>query len=124
MNNFIFTVNKKILHVAFRRCDSLPALNLSSFCNNCYNNLKFARTANVYGNTSRKYSSDEKKHINIGTIGHVDHGKTTLTSAITRVLQNSGLANYVSYDQIDRAPEEKARGTPYIFLKFYNSYYV
>lgn len=47
---------------------------------------------------------------NVGTIGHVDHGKTTLTAAITKVLAQDGLANYVSYDQIDRAPEEKARG--------------
>lgn len=52
----------------------------------------------------------EKPHCNIGTIGHVDHGKTTLTAAITRVLSNKGLADFVSYDQIDRAPEEKARG--------------
>lgn len=42
--------------------------------------------------------------------GHVDHGKTTLTAAITRVLEKDGLANFVSYDQIDKAPEEKARG--------------
>lgn len=47
---------------------------------------------------------------NVGTIGHVDHGKTTLTAAITSVLAKDGLANFVSYDQIDRAPEEKARG--------------
>ncbi|KAL1512696.1 hypothetical protein ABEB36_002244 [Hypothenemus hampei] len=53
---------------------------------------------------------DKKKHINIGTIGHVDHGKTTLTAAITKYLQNEGLAKYMSYDEIDRAPEEKARG--------------
>lgn len=52
----------------------------------------------------------EKKNINVGTIGHVDHGKTTLTAAITKVLQKKGLANYVSYDEIDKAPEEKARG--------------
>lgn len=47
---------------------------------------------------------------NVGTIGHVDHGKTTLTAAITKFLAKEGLANYVSYDQIDKAPEEKARG--------------
>ncbi|CAH1974881.1 unnamed protein product [Acanthoscelides obtectus] len=52
----------------------------------------------------------EKKHVNVGTIGHVDHGKTTLTAAITKVLEKNGLAKYVSYDQIDKAPEEKARG--------------
>src|SRR5690349_19790919 len=51
-----------------------------------------------------------KIHCNIGTIGHVDHGKTTLTAAITKVLSLAGLANYTAYDQIDRAPEEKARG--------------
>jgi len=51
-----------------------------------------------------------KPHVNVGTIGHVDHGKTTLTSAITEVLAKKGLADYVPFDQIDRAPEEKARG--------------
>jgi elongation factor Tu len=51
-----------------------------------------------------------KPHVNIGTIGHVDHGKTTLTSAITLVLAKKGLAQAKSYDQIDNAPEEKARG--------------
>jgi len=51
-----------------------------------------------------------KPHVNVGTIGHVDHGKTTLTSAITRVLSKAGLAQYVEFDQIDKAPEEKARG--------------
>ena len=51
-----------------------------------------------------------KTHVNIGTIGHVDHGKTTLTSAITRVLAKSGLSKVLSYSQIDGAPEEKARG--------------
>ena len=51
-----------------------------------------------------------KPHVNIGTIGHVDHGKTTLTSAITRVLAKKGLAKARAYDDIDNAPEEKARG--------------
>ena len=51
-----------------------------------------------------------KPHCNIGTIGHVDHGKTTLTAAITKVLADSGGAKYVAYDQIDKAPEEKERG--------------
>src|SRR5512132_3869027 len=51
-----------------------------------------------------------KPHVNIGTIGHVDHGKTTLTSAITLVLAKKGLATAKAYDQIDNAPEEKARG--------------
>jgi len=51
-----------------------------------------------------------KPHLNIGTIGHVDHGKSTLTSAITRALAKKGLAEFVIFDQIDKAPEEKARG--------------
>ena len=51
-----------------------------------------------------------KPHCNIGTIGHVDHGKTSLTAAITKVLAESGGANFTAYDQIDKAPEEKARG--------------
>ena len=51
-----------------------------------------------------------KPHVNIGTIGHVDHGKTTLTAAITKVLALKGAAQYLAYDQIDNAPEERARG--------------
>ena len=51
-----------------------------------------------------------KPHVNIGTIGHVDHGKTTLTAAMTKVLAMKGLASFMAYDQIDNAPEEKARG--------------
>ncbi len=51
-----------------------------------------------------------KPHCNIGTIGHVDHGKTSLTAAITKILAKTGGANYTAYDQIDKAPEEKARG--------------
>jgi len=51
-----------------------------------------------------------KPHVNIGTIGHVDHGKTSLTAAITKVLAETGGATFLAYDQIDKAPEEKARG--------------
>jgi elongation factor Tu len=51
-----------------------------------------------------------KPHVNIGTIGHIDHGKTTLTAAITKVLSGKGLAEFTPFDQIDKAPEEKARG--------------
>src|SRR5215213_8269255 len=54
--------------------------------------------------------SRTKPHCNVGTIGHVDHGKTTLTAAITKVLAESGGATFTAYDQIDKAPEEKARG--------------
>src|SRR2546425_12341139 len=56
-----------------------------------------------------KFTRD-KPHCNIGTIGHVDHGKTSLTAAITKVLAETGGATYTAYDQIDKAPGEKARG--------------
>ena len=52
----------------------------------------------------------DKPHVNVGTIGHVDHGKTTLTAAITKTLATQGMADFMSYDSIDNAPEEKARG--------------
>ncbi|KAF2903086.1 hypothetical protein ILUMI_03102 [Ignelater luminosus] len=86
-------------------------------CNNCglhVHNLTFVRSnlpklrmINLKYSTSQK---SDKPHVNVGTIGHVDHGKTTLTAAITKILEKDGLAQYISYDQIDKAPEEKARG--------------
>ncbi|WP_034869890.1 GTP-binding protein, partial [Clostridium lundense] len=59
---------------------------------------------------SKEKFERSKPHVNIGTIGHVDHGKTTLTAAITTVLANKGFAEAFKYDQIDKAPEEKERG--------------
>ena len=58
----------------------------------------------------KKKFERNKPHVNIGTIGHVDHGKTTLTAAITKVLAEKGGAEFIAYDQIDKAPEEKERG--------------
>ena len=52
----------------------------------------------------------DRPHCNLGTIGHIDHGKTTLTAAITKVMQEQGRGKFVKYDEIDNAPEEKARG--------------
>ena len=52
----------------------------------------------------------KKPHVNVGTIGHVDHGKTTLTAAMTKVLAAKGWASFVAFDQIDKAPEERERG--------------
>lgn len=57
-----------------------------------------------------KNDAKNNTNVNVGTIGHVDHGKTTLTSAITTVLSKKGLADSVDYDEIDKAPEEKKRG--------------
>src|SRR5687767_2768131 len=59
---------------------------------------------------SKQKFTRTKPHVNVGTIGHVDHGKTTLTAAITSILSKKGLADFVAFDQIDKAPEEKARG--------------
>lgn len=77
--------------------------NLSSLKNCAWNQQQIH-------STRRPYSTDSEEHCNVGTIGHVDHGKTTLTAAITKVLSKTGQAKYISYDEIDRAPEEKARG--------------
>jgi small GTP-binding protein len=62
------------------------------------------------GDMAKSKFERTKPHANIGTIGHVDHGKTTLTAAITKVLAETGGAQFTAYDQIDKAPEEKARG--------------
>src|SRR5438876_6740009 len=59
---------------------------------------------------AKKVFERTKPHVNVGTIGHVDHGKTTLTAAITKTLATRGMANFRAYDSIDKAPEEKARG--------------
>src|SRR5512147_2860634 len=59
---------------------------------------------------AKKKFERKKPHVNVGTIGHIDHGKTTLTTAITKHLAKKGLAEYVPFDSIDNAPEEKARG--------------
>jgi elongation factor Tu len=59
---------------------------------------------------SKKKFERKKPHVNVGTIGHIDHGKTTLTAAMTKHLATKGLAEYVPFDAIDKAPEEKARG--------------
>ena len=64
---------------------------------------------------SKKKFERNKPHVNIGTIGHIDHGKTTLTAAITKVLADKGLADFTPFDQIDKAPEEKERACPPYF---------
>jgi elongation factor Tu len=72
--------------------------------------LKLTNLTKLYTTKPPEKNTPEKPHCNVGTIGHVDHGKTTLTAAITKVLEKRGLANFTSYDEIDKAPEEKARG--------------
>ena len=74
----------------------------------------FITRNNKFKERSYKMSKEKfdrsKPHVNIGTIGHVDHGKTTLTAAITKVMADAGRADFSAYDQIDKAPEERERG--------------
>ena len=68
-----------------------------------------------------------KPHVNIGTIGHVDHGKTTLTAAITKFLALKGDADFMDYANIDKAPEERARGITInsaVFSAKYRTFYI
>src|SRR3954453_15030728 len=60
----------------------------------------------------KKKFERNKPHVNVGTIGHIDHGKTTLTAAITKRQADKGLADFTPFDQIDKAPEERERGIP------------
>lgn len=78
-------------------------------------NCRVKEPASLLLRISRAYSDYDintrsKAHLNVGTIGHVDHGKTTLTAAITKVLAETGKSKAVAFDEIDKAPEEKARG--------------
>ncbi len=59
---------------------------------------------------AKKKFERTKPHVNVGTIGHIDHGKTTTTAAITRVLASKGFADFTPFDRIDKAPEEKGKG--------------
>lgn len=76
------------------------------------------RTLSTKPNTNSD-GKNESVNVNVGTIGHVDHGKTTLTSAITMVLSKKGLADSVEYDEIDKAPEEQKRGIKILKLKLF-----
>lgn len=115
-NYFIFTTNQ-ILTKSLQILNSVVSQKPCNFCKirqAYYHNLT-TRSNNrlaVYLKYSTKAQPQaaDKKHVNVGTIGHVDHGKTTLTAAITKILNKDGLASYIAYEQIDKAPEEKARG--------------
>lgn len=107
------TINRFIVPVLKGRC--LGKLESVINLDRCLNNSKiFSRSISVlqYNLTSTQPTVDafERTNCNVGTIGHVDHGKTTLTSAITAFLANKGLADSIAYDEIDKAPEEKRRG--------------
>uniref|UniRef100_A0A3Q2Z296 Elongation factor Tu n=1 Tax=Hippocampus comes TaxID=109280 RepID=A0A3Q2Z296_HIPCM len=86
----------------------LPGLNLQGVCRLLKCAVPLSRR--TFAAEAKKTYSRDKPHVNVGTIGHVDHGKTTLTAAITKVLSDAGGANFKKYEDIDNAPEEKARG--------------
>ncbi|CAB4254336.1 similar to Saccharomyces cerevisiae YOR187W TUF1 Mitochondrial translation elongation factor Tu [Maudiozyma barnettii] len=95
----------------------MPRLSTNLFKNSVVSKTIFTQTSRVtksfLSTTSVKYAAAfdrSKPHVNIGTIGHVDHGKTTLTAAITKTLAKHGGANFLDYNAIDKAPEERARG--------------
>lgn len=115
MKTLTYLLNRRIITspALLGTFPTLVASHIGGVCNLCLkfpHNLKTAQKTLLSTQSCKRYSTETKKHVNVGTIGHVDHGKTTLTAAITRILQKGGLADYVSYDQIDKAPEEKARG--------------
>lgn len=85
-----------------------------SYVRHCISTCNFNHELLSYSYRSHSHvrhsSNKGKLHCNVGTIGHVDHGKTTLTAAITKILSRDGATRFVSYDEIDKAPEERARG--------------
>ncbi|KAJ8251008.1 hypothetical protein GJAV_G00216120 [Gymnothorax javanicus] len=89
---------------------SVLQVSAASLLHSSYNVCAISVTRRGLAAVAKKVYSREKPHLNIGTIGHVDHGKTTLTAAITKVLAEAGGANFKKYEDIDNAPEEKARG--------------
>ncbi|KAK2722128.1 elongation factor Tu-like isoform X2 [Artemia franciscana] len=92
----------RVLLSAFRLCSTVKQSHL------CFT-WKLETRSIIKALFSSEAKSD-KVHVNVGTIGHVDHGKTTLSAAITRVMEKSGFSKFVGYDEIDKAPEEKLRG--------------
>ncbi|CAK6963254.1 elongation factor Tu%2C mitochondrial [Scomber scombrus] len=96
--------------VGLRACFSGLQLSSPSLLHSSFKLCAVPLSRRTFAAEAKKTYSREKPHVNIGTIGHVDHGKTTLTAAITKVLADAGGASFKKYEEIDNAPEEKARG--------------
>ncbi|XP_008327989.1 elongation factor Tu, mitochondrial [Cynoglossus semilaevis] len=96
--------------VRLRACFSALQLSSPSLLHSSFRLCAVPLSHRTFAAEAKKTFSRDKPHVNIGTIGHVDHGKTSLTAAITKVLAQAGGANYKKYEDIDNAPEEKARG--------------
>lgn len=96
-----------------KRFSSIVSVNGQHNLSTGHNNNRQINVQSLSRAFSTKPNENAEKnseHVNVGTIGHVDHGKTTLTSAITKVLSKKGMAEVVEYDEIDKAPEEQKRG--------------
>ncbi|XP_057673774.1 elongation factor Tu, mitochondrial isoform X2 [Corythoichthys intestinalis] len=96
--------------LGLRACVSALHLSSPSLVQSSFKLCALPLSRRTFAAEAKKSYSREKPHVNVGTIGHVDHGKTTLTAAITKVLADAGGANFKKYEEIDNAPEEKARG--------------
>ncbi|XP_051905091.1 elongation factor Tu, mitochondrial [Hippocampus zosterae] len=96
--------------LGLRACVSALHLTSPSLVQNSFKLCAVPLSRRTFAAEAKKTYSRDKPHVNVGTIGHVDHGKTTLTAAITKVLSDAGGANFKKYEDIDNAPEEKARG--------------
>ncbi|KAM9394121.1 elongation factor Tu, mitochondrial [Pholidichthys leucotaenia] len=96
--------------VGLRACFSALQLSSAGLLHSSVKLCAVPLSRRTFAAEAKKVYSRDKPHVNIGTIGHVDHGKTTLTAAITKVLAEAGSAHYKKYEDIDNAPEEKARG--------------
>lgn len=88
--------------------------------NYCY----FRKYSSATQNSAEQQPETKKVNCNVGTIGHVDHGKTTLTAAITKYQEKNDLANFVDYDEIDKAPEEKRRGGYHFNDRFFECFLI
>ncbi len=99
-----------VANVPSRTLSSMTKCPIASLRNVCISSASSIRSVGAQQQANMSSYSREKPHVNIGTIGHVDHGKTTLTAAITKVLAEAGGAEYRDYASIDKAPEERARG--------------
>uniref|UniRef100_A0A667XZI8 protein-synthesizing GTPase n=1 Tax=Myripristis murdjan TaxID=586833 RepID=A0A667XZI8_9TELE len=99
-----------ILFSPIYSCCSALQLSSPSLLHSSFKLCAVPLSRRTFATEAKKTFSRDKPHVNIGTIGHVDHGKTTLTAAITKVLAEAGGARYKKYEDIDNAPEEKARG--------------
>ncbi|XP_071945286.1 elongation factor Tu-like [Antedon mediterranea] len=106
----LFALNARNLGKGIQQCILQQCCLSQSLTNTARKSELMRRAARLYATDAKAKYERTKPHVNVGTIGHVDHGKTTLTAAITKVLSEEGASTFHKYDDIDNAPEEKKRG--------------